>query len=177
MKFRELLRDAMNQTYFATETMFDMVEGDDLDWKPSTGENWMTTGQLLMHASVGCGFLMKGFITGDWSMPDEATPKEKPANGMMHSAEQLPSVESVKQAKDLLAKDKELGYSLLEQCSDEDLDSKKVSAPWDPREMALGVRLLEMVNHLNQHKGQLFYYHKLQGKPVNTMHLWGMGES
>jgi hypothetical protein len=31
-----------------------------------------------------------------------------------------------------------------------------------------------MVGHLNQHKGQLFYYLKLQGKDVNTMHLWGM---
>jgi hypothetical protein len=24
------------------------------------------------------------------------------------------------------------------------------------------------------HAGQLFYYLKLQGKPVNTGHLWGM---
>jgi hypothetical protein len=31
-----------------------------------------------------------------------------------------------------------------------------------------------MVGHLAQHKGQLFYYLKLQGKPVNTAHLWGM---
>jgi hypothetical protein len=29
-------------------------------------------------------------------------------------------------------------------------------------------------NHLAQHKGQLFYYLKLQGKPVNTTDLWGM---
>jgi len=36
------------------------------------------------------------------------------------------------------------------------------------------MRLHEMVNHLNQHKGQLFYYLKLQGKAVNTMHLWGI---
>lgn len=25
---------------------------------------------------------------------------------------------------------------------------------------------------LGQHEGQLFYYLKLQGKDVNTMHLW-----
>jgi hypothetical protein len=31
-----------------------------------------------------------------------------------------------------------------------------------------------MIQHLAQHKGQLFYYLKLQGKPVNTAHLWGM---
>jgi hypothetical protein len=31
-----------------------------------------------------------------------------------------------------------------------------------------------MLGHLTQHKGQLFYYLKLQGKPVNTGDLWGM---
>ncbi len=30
-----------------------------------------------------------------------------------------------------------------------------------------------MIEHLKQHKGQLFYYLKLQGKPVNTSDLWG----
>jgi len=30
-----------------------------------------------------------------------------------------------------------------------------------------------MIQHLNQHKGQLFYYLKLQGKPVSTPDLWG----
>ena len=40
--------------------------------------------------------------------------------------------------------------------------------------MVLGRRLLQMVEHLNQHKGQLFYYLKLQGVPVHTGNLWGM---
>ena len=31
-----------------------------------------------------------------------------------------------------------------------------------------------MVEHLATHKAQLFYYLKLQGKDVDTMHLWGM---
>jgi hypothetical protein len=30
------------------------------------------------------------------------------------------------------------------------------------------------VQHLAQHKGHLFYYLKLQGKPVHTGDLWGM---
>lgn len=47
-------------------------------------------------------------------------------------------------------------------------------APWDPTEMLLGHRLLQMVDHLKQHKAQLFYYLKPQGKPVNTAELWGM---
>jgi len=31
-----------------------------------------------------------------------------------------------------------------------------------------------MIGHLATHKAQLFYYLKLQGKPVNTGHLWGV---
>jgi hypothetical protein len=31
-----------------------------------------------------------------------------------------------------------------------------------------------MIGHLAQHKAQLFYYLKLQGKPVHTGHLYGM---
>jgi hypothetical protein len=30
-----------------------------------------------------------------------------------------------------------------------------------------------MIQHLERHEGQLFYYLKLQGKPVNTVDLWG----
>jgi hypothetical protein len=40
--------------------------------------------------------------------------------------------------------------------------------------MILGRRLLQMVDHLKAHKGQLFYYLKLQGKPVNTHDYWGV---
>ena len=39
--------------------------------------------------------------------------------------------------------------------------------------MVLGRQLLQMVQHLDRHKSQLFYYLKLQGKPVTTAELWG----
>lgn len=177
MKFRELLSDALSQSYFATETLFDMVDDNALDWKPETGDNWMTNGQLLLHTAWAAGGCIKGFVTGDWSPPKEAEMKEGEEENMLPPAELMPSIDNVAHAKKMLAEDKALAFDLLKQCSDEDLDSKLVSAPWDPREMPLGIRLLEMVNHLSQHKGQLFYYLKLQGKPVNTMHLWGMGDS
>ena len=77
-------------------------------------------------------------------------------------------------AKKLLAEDKEVALATLREVSDEDLAGKPTPAPWDPTTMILGHRLLQMVNHLQSHKGQLFYYLKLQGKPVNTGHLWGM---
>jgi len=34
-----------------------------------------------------------------------------------------------------------------------------------------------MIQHLDRHKVQLFYYLKLQGKPVNTADLWGQNST
>ncbi len=38
--------------------------------------------------------------------------------------------------------------------------------------MVQGQRLLPTIDHAKQHKGQLFYYLRLQGKSVNTGNLW-----
>jgi uncharacterized damage-inducible protein DinB len=86
----------------------------------------------------------------------------------------MPSSDSVASARQELAEDKKLTLEMLEKVSDEDLDNKPAPAPWDPRPMILGHRLLAMVLHVMQHKGQLYYYVKLQDKPVNTGDLWGM---
>lgn len=175
MKWRDLLTKRMDETYFAAERLFDMVDETKLDWKPETGQNWMTTGQLILHISWACGGCIKGFVTGDWSPPKEAEMLGG-SEEMLASAEQLPTASSLARAKEMLAEDKKLAYQLLAQCSDDDLETKGSPAPWDPREQPLGWRMLEMIDHLNQHKGQLFYYLKLQGNLVNTWHLWGVVE-
>ena len=64
--------------------------------------------------------------------------------------------------KELLTKEIELTYAVSEgllDLVDED------SLQWKP---GTGV------DHLKEHKAQLFYYLKLQGKPVHTGNLWGM---
>jgi hypothetical protein len=38
----------------------------------------------------------------------------------------------------------------------------------------LGYQLSQLVSPLGEHKAQLLYYLKLQGKPVHADHLWGM---
>ena len=95
-------------------------------------------------------------------------------NDMLPSADAMPTVESVAQARELLAKDKALAFEVLESVSEEDLSSRESAVPWNPGEsFALGRHLLHSVRHTLQHKGQLFYYLKLQGKPVTTQDLWG----
>jgi len=172
MTWMELLKAQIESAYKTTDGLIALVTDEDLDWKPATGENWMTMGQLLQHVSDACGAPCKGFVTGDWGMPEGVDLSELPPEEMLPPAEKLPTVESVAEAKRLLAEDKAVALKVIDQSGEEDLVNRKVNAPWDPRERPLGRQLLQMIAHLEGHKAQLFYYLKLQGKPVNTGHLW-----
>lgn len=171
---KNMIHGAIEYNYAVADKLIDRVDPSTLDWKPATGSNWMTTGQLLMHITNACGSSIKGFVTGDWGMPDGVDLADLPPDAMLPSAESLPAVESVAQAKQLLAEDKALALELLHSVSEEQLATEIKTAPWDPMELPLGQRMLQMVDHLKQHKGQLFYYLKLQGQPVDTGDLWGM---
>ena len=97
-----------------------------------------------------------------------------PATGMM-LAEGLPAVKTVAEARKKLAADKQVALAALAKAGEAGLESTLREAPWAPGvKKPLGQHALEMVGHLSQHKAQLFYYLKLQGKPVNTLTLYGM---
>jgi uncharacterized damage-inducible protein DinB len=168
MNWTELLKSEIEATYAAADGLMKLVDPAKLAWKPATGSNWMTTGQLLLHMTQACGTCCRGFVTGDWGHLADAKPDE-----MLPPAERMPAAKSVEEARKLLAEDRKVALAMVAEAGEKDLAAKKVPAPWDPREKPLGQQLLHMVGHLAQHKGQLFYYLKLQGKPVNTMHLYG----
>ncbi len=177
MTWTDLVTCAMNEAYKATDNLMAMVSDDELAWKPATGENWMTTGQLLMHLTNACGACCQGFVTGDWGMPEGMDLSDIPPEEMLPPAEKLPTVESVADARRLLTADMELGLRMVSEAGEDRLDNEMLRAPWDGGDCGdrrLGEHLFGMVQHLATHKAQLFYYLKLQGKNVNTHHLWGM---
>jgi uncharacterized damage-inducible protein DinB len=174
MNWTELLKSEIESAYGATEKLLSKADDKMLGWKPSTGSNWMTMGQLLMHLSSSCGGPFKGFVTGDWGMPKDVDPSKLSPEEMLPPAEKMPAVANVAETQKLLRADKKAALEALAKCREEDLAKKPAPAPWEPVPMILGRRLLQMVDHLKAHKGQLFYYLKLQGKPVNTADYWGM---
>lgn len=174
MNWKELLNIEIESTYKSTYGLLDMVDNDSLDWKPSAENNWMTMGQLLMHLKDSCGIAMRGAATGDWGLPEGVDFNDLSPEEMLPPAEKMPAIGSIEEAKELLTKDQEIALDILEEFDNDKLTNEKSSVPWDPNEIALGHRMLQMIEHLKQHKGQLFYYLKLQGKPVNTGNLWGM---
>lgn len=169
MNWTKLLESEIEATYHATDGLMKKAGKLPLDWKPASGANWMTTGQLLAHLTSACGFCCKGFVTGDWGMPKDADQGD-----MLPPAEKMPSVKSVAAARKALAKDKALALEMVRKVGEKGLGTKMVTAPWNPTPAPIGHQFLQMVGHLSQHKSQLFYYLKLQGLPVHTGDLWGM---
>ncbi|MFT7619117.1 MAG: hypothetical protein ACI97A_002766 [Planctomycetota bacterium] len=172
MNWTELLNTQAKVAYRVVDSMTEKIDESTLGWRPESGENWMTVGQLLEHIKIACGAVMLGFATQDWSalMPDgDMTPNEA-----MPTAESQPTCESLAEFKTAIEKDRELAIRLIEETSEEDLSNKKTSAPWNPEERVLGAQFLECIEHLNSHKAQLFYYLKLQGVSVDTRDLWGV---
>ncbi len=169
MNWIELLKAELETAYNTAGRLMDMVDPGALGWKPPSGQNWMTMGQLLKHLTGACGSEMRGFVAGDWGPPAGET-----AESPLPPAEKMPAVASVAEAKKLLATDKKLTLEMLAKAGEQRLYEEPAPAPWDPARMCLGRRLLEVVRHLDTHKSQLFYYLKLQGKAVHTGHLWGL---
>jgi uncharacterized damage-inducible protein DinB len=174
VNWTQLLKAETESVYGTTLRLLDKVDANSLEWKPATGSNWMTVGQLLKHISEGCGSGFKGFVTGDWGLPEGKTMADLTPEEMFPPAEKLPAVESVSEVRRLLTKDKAQALQLLDEIGENELANREISAPWAPDvKLPLGCHLLHMIQHLDKHKSQLFYYLKLQGKPVNTTDLWG----
>ncbi len=174
MRLTDLLKQEAEHSYVVTEALFKMVDAQQLAWKPPSGRNWMTLGQLLMHCTQACGAGIKGFVTNDWGLPEGKTFEDLPPDQALPPAEALPAVESVAQALALLAEDRGLALRFLDQAGEEKLLTRTCAAPWGGAEMTLFQHLSHMVGHLDVHKSQLYYYLKLQGRDVNTSHLWGV---
>jgi hypothetical protein len=174
MGLKEVLLKEAEDTYLITEKLFRRVTDNELSWKPATGKNWMTMGQLMMHcASFGCGKAVQGFVGGDWGLPEGDRFEDLGAKDHVPPATALPSVESVEQALRLLKDDRNLALSCIAEANEEELLVKAFTAPWGGSKLPLFHHLLRMVAHLAQPKGQLFYYLKLMGKEVDTKDLWG----
>lgn len=169
MNWTQLITTEIEDTYRAAEGLLKLVDKDKLTWKPATGANWMSTGQLLEHITSACGACIKGFVTGDWGMPADMTEED-----MLPPAEKMPSVKSVDDAVKKLAADRKVALDMVKKAGEKDLAEKRLGAPWNPTPKSLGHHCLQMVGHLDTHKAQLYYYLKLQGKPVNTGHMYGM---
>ncbi|HVT98904.1 MAG TPA: DinB family protein [Acidobacteriaceae bacterium] len=173
MNWTKLLKMEIDSTYRVTARLLERVTDESLEWKPEAGSNWMTMGQLIQHLATGCGWGCRGFVTGEWGLPEGKTWADLTPEENLPPAEKMPASASVAEGKRLLEEDRVLALAMVDRAGEERLALEAAATPWAPGvKRPLGVQLLRMVQHLDRHKSQLFYYLKLEGVPVNTTDLW-----
>ena len=178
MNWTQFLKVEAERSYATTIKLIEKVDPASLHWKPETGKNWMTVGQLLKHLTDGCGSACRGFVTGDWGLPEGARFEDIPPEEMLAPAEKLPALDHVEKALPLMLEDERLTLMMIDLAGEDALANRDVEVPWMPGpKLPLGYRLHQMIQHLDRHKSQLFYYLKLQGVPVDTIDLWGREEA
>ncbi len=173
MTLIEVLKQDAESMYAVTEALFRRVDPATLAWKPAVGQNWMTMGQLVMHCTNACGAPMKGFLTGDWGLPEGMKFEDIKPEDMLPPAEKLPAVDTMEQAFKLLAEDRATAAAQLSTADESRLLAESFPPPWGGRPVLLFQHLNNMIGHLGNHKSQLFYYLKLMGQDVNTMDMYG----
>ena len=175
MTLKDILMNEAEKVYVITRNLFVLVSNNELQWTPASGKSWMTVGQLLMHcASFGCGKAVQGFIKGDWGLPEGTNMDDLNAEDHVPPQTALPGVKNIEEAIELLEEDRNLTISCISDVDESELLNRSLTAPWGGEKLTLFQHLLQMIAHLNQHKGQLFYYLKLMGKNVTTKDLWGI---
>jgi hypothetical protein len=156
--------EIMKRTQAPLGPMVDMVPDDKLDWAPAKG--FMNVGQLLKHMSENwC--IIRMMVTQDW-------PFAKPED--MEEAMKLENLKSCSKAEAKAAMEKDLNEAvayLEKEIPEEDLLTKKVSAPWG-FDGEIWKAVLMAKEHLVNHKMQLHLYLKMLGMPVHTGTLYGM---
>ena len=129
MNWTQFLKTEIETTYATTLKLVDNVDSASLDWKPLSGANWMTVGQLLKHLTIACGAAMKGLVTGDWGLPKGVRMEDLPSDEVFPPAEKLPSVASVDDARTQLLDDEAVALKVIAEAGEEALAMKEVTAP------------------------------------------------
>ena len=172
MTLTQVLLDEADATYTVVERLVRRVANDELSWKPERRSRLDDHGPVAdalgeLRLRQGCSGLRQGRVATGGAVREPRNPLFPPAA--------LPTVLSVQEALDLLAEDRRVSLSCITAAGEANLLARRMTAPWGGPELSLFQQLLEMLKHLAQHKGQLFYYLKLMGKTVDSRDLWGGG--
>jgi uncharacterized damage-inducible protein DinB len=149
----------------ATRGLMKLTPEEKLDFKPMDG--LMTIAQVLKH--------LTGTLGASFSMAVHHSWPDIPEEEILPPAEKLPKSNSVEEAVKEMDQDWELLKEELGKISDEKFNETKINVPWMPYPMTLLEYMMQAMEHLSNHRMQLFIWLKLSGEPLNTGHLYGMG--
>lgn len=152
--------------YKAARGLIKLTPGDKLDFKPMDG--LMTVAQVLKHLATCLGASLSMALNNSW--PDV------PEGEMLPPAEKMPKSNSVEEALKEIDGDWALLGQEFEKITDGEFNGNKINVPWMPYPMTLLEYMMQAMEHLSNHRMQLFIWLKLSGEKLHTGHLYGMPE-
>ena len=150
--------------YKAARGLIQLTPENKLGFKPKDG--LMTIAQVLKHLTTSLGAGLSMAINNSW--PD-ITQDE-----MFPPAEKMPKSNSAAEALKEIDRDWELLKQEIEKITDGEFNQNKINVPWMPFPMTILELMMQAMEHLSNHRMQLFTWLKLSGEELNTGHLYGM---
>ena len=152
-------------TYKAARGLIQLTPDNKLDFKPKDG--LMTVAQVLKHLASSLGASLSMAVNNSWP--------EIPEEEMLPPAEKMPKSNSAAEALEEIDRDWELLKQEFEKITDGEFNQNEINVPWMPFPMTLVEFMMQAMEHLSNHRMQLFTWLKLSGEELNTGHLYGMG--
>ncbi|MDQ1355441.1 MAG: hypothetical protein QG657_5751 [Acidobacteriota bacterium] len=150
--------------YNATRGLIKITPDAKLDYKPKDG--LMTVAQVLKHVSGSLGESLSMAINNTWP--------QMPEGEMLPSADKLPKSNSAAEALKEIEHDWEVLKQEIEKITDGEFNQNKINVPWMPQPMTYVEYMMQAMEHLSNHRMQLFTWLKLSGEALHTGHLYGM---
>lgn len=162
----EAVRDKVLEALERTEHLVSLVPAEKLEWRPATdvvSPRPMTDlGHLLGHLlDCTAGFCAALYAAYPAQLNDFAELRDLRVN---HACGPEDAAKRLEQYSRCIAR----GFEL---CTDEDL-GRKIPTVFEPKGERLVTLLLGNLEHLLNHKYQLFFYLKLLGVPVGSSDLY-----
>jgi uncharacterized damage-inducible protein DinB len=152
--------------YKAARGIIKLTPDSKLDFKPMAG--LMTVGQVLKHLVTCLGASLAVAVSNDWP----AVPEDE----MLPPVEKMPKSNSAAEALKEIDEDWALLKQTMEKITDGEFNDNKINVPWMPFPMTLVEYMMQSMEHLSNHRMQLFIWLKLAGEKLHTGHLYGMPE-
>jgi hypothetical protein len=162
----EAVRDKVLEALERTGHLVGLVPVDELEWRPATdvvfSRPLTDLGHLLGHLlDCAAGFCAALYAAYPTQLNDFANLRGLSVN---HACRPEDAVKRLEQYSRCIAR----GFEV---CRDEDL-GRKLPTVFEPRGERLVTLLLGNLEHLLNHKYQLFFYLKLLGAPVGSRDLY-----
>jgi len=150
--------------YRAARGLIALTPDDKLDFKPQEG--LMTIAQVLKHLASSLGASLEMANKNSWP--------QMPEGDMPPNADSMPHSQSTTEALEEIDKDWALLLKEIDKIKDDEFEKNKLTVPWMPMPMTYQEFMMQSMEHLSNHRMQLFIWLKLAGLKLHTGHLYGM---